>query len=350
MNYRRLGNTGLFVSELGFGTSTFGESWGAGIVEQKIATQMVKVSLDAGINFIDTADVYTHGDSETMLGQALRDLGVARHEIILATKVNGRMSQDDINAQGLSRHHIFHAVDASLKRLGTDYIDLYQAHSFDPFTPLEETLEAFDALVKSGKVRYIGFSNFPAWQTAKAITLQRERGLARPVSAQLFYSVVNRDVEYELAPMAESEGIGIVVWSPLASGFVTGKYKQGEKAKQGTRFADWAFGEFPLFNKTRGFEILDVLRPIAEGKNVSLAQLGLAWILTKSFVSSVLLGARRIEQLQDNLKCVDVHFDADELHAIDAVSTPEPRYPNWMLSTFTDAWRAKASGEGGSSC
>lgn len=336
MNYRKLGCTGLFISELGFGASTFGESWGAGIVDQKTATEMVKLCLDAGINFFDTADVYSYGASETMLGQALRDLGVARESIILATKVNGRMSQEDINAQGLSRHHILHAVDASLQRLGTDYIDLYQTHSFDPFTPLEETLKALDSLVQSGKVRYIGFCNYTGWQTAKALTLQQERGWARAVSTQLFYSVVNRDIEYELVPLAESERLGILTWSPLASGFVTGKYKRGQKPAKGTRFADWAFGEFPLFNKTRGFDILDVMRPIAESKGVSLAQLGLAWNLSKPFVASVLLGARKIEQLRENLKCTEVCLTAEERRAIDEISAPEPRYPQWMIGMFTD--------------
>lgn len=345
MNYRKLGQTGLFVSELAFGASTFGESWGAGIVDQSVATEMIKICLEAGINFFDTADVYSHGASESMLGKAIRELGVSRDRIILATKVNGRMSQEDINAQGLSRQHIFHAVEASLKRLGTDYIDLYQTHSWDAFTPLEETLEALDALVKSGKVRYVGLCNYTGWQTAKAVTLQKERRWARAVSTQLFYSVVNRDIEYELAPLAESEGIGILTWSPLASGFVTGKYKRDQKPAKGTRFADWAFGEFPIFNKTRGFDILDIMRPIADGKNVSLAQLGLAWNLSRPFVASVLLGARKIEQLTENLKCTDVKLTAEELQAIDEISRPEPRYPQWMIQMFTDQQRKEADRE-----
>jgi aryl-alcohol dehydrogenase-like predicted oxidoreductase len=316
---------------------TFGEGWGLGGVTQDEATTMVEKCLAAGVNFFDTADVYSKGVSETMLGVALQKLEASRSELVIATKVRGRMSDTDVNACGLSRHHIMNSIEGSLERLQTDYVDLYQVHGWDFHTPLEETLDALNDVVRSGMARYIGISNYAGWQIAKAVTIQRERGYAPFVSLQMFYAVVCRDLEYEVAPAAEDMGLGILPWSPLAGGFVTGKYPRGEKEHApGTRWADSLFGEFPLFDRERGYDILDVLKPIAEAKGVSMAQAGIAWLLTRPTVSSVIIGARRLPQLDDNLASVAVEFTQDELTALDDASRPLPRYPQWMISRLAD--------------
>jgi aryl-alcohol dehydrogenase-like predicted oxidoreductase len=338
MNYRPLGKTGLMVSELCLGTMTFGEMFGIGGVTQDEATQMVKNAWEAGINFIDTADLYTQGVSEIMVGKALKDLTIPRHAIILATKANGRMDPNDINAQGQSRHHLVHALESSLRRLGTDYIDLYQVHGWDGATPIEESLETLNDFVHTGKVRYLGLCNYAAWQVATALGVQKNKGLSRFITIQMFYSLVNRDLETELVPLAKYEGLGILPWSPLAGGFLSGKYKPGIEPVEG-RFKTSALGRFPFFDESRGYKILNVLQSMAEKKGATTAQLSLAWLLTRPQVSSVIIGAKRIEQLSDNLESGRVTFDDAELAELEQVSSQPIPYPQWMINRQADGRR-----------
>ncbi len=316
---------------------TFGDGWGLGGVEQEEATRMVEKCLVAGVNFFDTADVYTRGVSETMLAQALANLAVAREQVIVATKVRGRMSDTDVNCAGLSRHHILNSIENSLERLDMDYVDIYQVHGWDFHTPLEETLDALNDVVQSGMAHYIGISNFAAWQIAKAVTIQRERGYAPFISLQMFYSLVCRDLEIEVVPAAQDMGLGILPWSPLAGGFVSGKYPREQKEREpGTRWADSTFGEFPFFDREQGYDVLDVLKPIAESKGVTMAQAGLAWLLTRPMVSSIIIGARRMPHLDDNLASVNVEFTADELATLEKVGAPARRYPQWFITRMKD--------------
>lgn len=327
MKYQPLGNTGLYVSNLTMGTMTFARPKGPfadllGATGQELANKMVDMALDAGINIFDTANAYDFGYSEEMLGKALGD---RRKDVIIATKVFFPFSKN-INAMGLSRLAIMREVEASLKRLNTDYIDLYQVHSFDYTTPLEETLRALDDLVHQGKVRYIGLSNFAAWQIAKADGLARLLGTERFISVQAYYSLVGRELEHEIIPAIQDLGLGLLVWSPLAGGFLSGKYtRESEASGRRKNF------EFPPVNKEQGFQIIDVLKEIAESHNASVPQVALAWLLHKPAVTSVIIGARTEEQLVDNLKAADIELSPEEMARLDEVSAIPPQYPNWMM-------------------
>ena len=324
MHYRLLGNTGVYVSELCLGAMTFGTQWEAiGTLGQKEANALAHRSIDAGVNFFDTADVYSTGESEEILGRALTG---RRQGVVLATKVRGRMAPG-ANDVGLSRLHIIQAAEASLKRLGTDYIDLYQIHRNDPVTDLEETLAALTDLVRAGKVRYIGCSNLPAWQLMKAIGIARRRGLESFKATQSYYALVGRELEQETIPLIRDQNLGLLVWSPLAGGFLTGKFtRTGSGASKGRR----ATFDFPPVDKERGFDIIDALQPVAEAHGASIAQVALAWLLAKDVVTSVIIGARRMDQLEDNLASVDVQLTADEMAALDEVSRLPIAYPYWM--------------------
>lgn len=328
MRYRPLGPSGLLVSELCLGTMTFGGSdgiWGQiGQLGQDEADQLVRTALDAGINFVDTANVYAGGESERILGQSIRNLGVNRDDVVIATKVLGPMGEGP-NARGASRAHILAQAKASLQRLQMDHVDLYQIHGFDPLTPIAETLEALDILVKHGHVRYLGLSNWAAWQIVKAVGIAEARKLAPILSLQAYYTLVGRDLEREVVPMLRAEGLGLMVWSPLAGGFLSGKYAAGTNDGRRATF------DFPPVNLERGDAVIAAMRPIAEAKGVSVAQVALAWLLHQPVVTSVIVGAKRIEQLQDNIRSTEVALSAEDLAALDAVSTLPPEYPGWML-------------------
>jgi aryl-alcohol dehydrogenase-like predicted oxidoreductase len=330
MRYNNLGRTGLIVSELCLGTMTFGGGdagiWGKiGRLEQDEADALVKAAIDGGINFIDTANIYSDGRSEEILGQSLRNLGVQRNEVVVATKALGRI-HPGVNGAGGSRGHILAQVEESLKRLQTDHIDLYQIHGWDAATPIEETLGALDNLVQRGIVRYIGLSNWAAWQVAKAVGIAERKSFAPIASLQSYYTIAGRDLERDVIPMLKSEGVGLMVWSPLAGGFLSGKFtREGEG--EGRR----AIFDFPPVDKARGFDIIDVLREMAEAKGRSVAQLALAWLLYQPAVSTVIIGAKRPDQLADNLASVEVEFTPDELARLDAASKLAPEYPGWML-------------------
>lgn len=332
MRYQKLGNTGLFVSELCLGTMTFGGEegmWGKiGQLRQAEAEQLVGSALDAGINFIDTANVYSEGRSEEITGQALKNLKIPRENVVVATKVFGETGTAGVNSRGSSRYHIMGSVKESLRRLQLDHIDLYQLHGFDPATPIEETLSALDTLVQQGHVRYIGVSNWAAWQMAKALGIAERLGLSRFASLQAYYTIAGRDLERELVPMLQSEGLGLMVWSPLAGGLLSGKYRRDGEAEAGGRRL--AF-DFPPVDKARAFDCIDVMRVIAEAKGVSVAQIALAWLLHQPAVTSVIIGAKRAEQLQDNIAATAIRLSDDELRQLDAVSALPREYPGWML-------------------
>ena len=330
MRYRRLGHSGLFVSELCFGTMTFGGSddmWGhIGKLQQTEADDLLRTALDAGINFIDTANIYASGKSEQILGQSLKNLGVAREDVVIATKVFGQMGEGP-NARGASRGHIHDQVKASLARLRTDHIDLYQIHGFDQATPIAETLEALDALVRQGHVRYLGVSNWAAWQIVKAVGITEARRLAPIISLQAYYTLAGRDLEREIAPMLLSENVGLMVWSPLAGGFLSGKFDRDGKTAEGRRVTF----DFPPIDKDRAFAAIDVMRTIAAEKDCTVPQIALAWLLHQKVVTSVIVGAKRVDQLTDNVGSVDVSLSAEDLAALDAVTRLPAEYPGWML-------------------
>lgn len=331
MKYNTLGHTGLLVSELCLGTMTFAAGSGmwkpiAG-VEQKLADDIVRQSIDAGINFVDTADVYTNGESEKVLAQAIGNLGVARKDIVIATKAYGRTGPGR-NDVGASRGHIMDAVEASLKRLNTDYIDLYQIHAADSITPLEETMRALDTLVTQGKVRYIGCSNWYAWQIMKANGISELKNLAKMETLQAYYSIAGRDLEREIVPLLKDQRTGLLVWSPLAGGLLSGKYSRENQKPEDSRRS--AF-DFPIVDKERTWRILDVLRPIAQAHETSVAAVALAWVLAKPFVTSVIIGAKRVDQLQQNLSAVNLQLTEDDMLNLDEVSALPPEYPGWMI-------------------
>ena len=329
MKYNILGNTGLLVSELCLGTMTFGGRgfWTAiGELDQKSVDALVKRSIDGGINFIDTANVYSEGLSEEMTGRAIRNLGLNRKELILATKVRGKMG-DAPNQTGLSRSHIIQQVEESLQRMQTDYIDLYQIHGFDPFTPLEETLRALEDIVRAGKVRYIGCSNLSAWHLMKALAYSSYNNLSRFVSLQAYYTIAGRDLEREIIPLLKDQSVGLMVWSPLAGGLLSGKFKREGKGPEDARRVIF---DFPPVNKERAFNILDVMHPMAEKKGISVARLALAWLLHQEAVTTVIIGAKKMEQLEDNLGSVNVTFTEGELAKLDEVSQLPKEYPGWM--------------------
>lgn len=334
MEYTRLGDTGLVVSRLAFGAMTFGSAQGrmAAVhkVDQQLANELTAAALDAGINLFNTADAYAGGESERMLAQAL---GNRRKDVIIVTKVGFRTGPAIVH-QGLSRHHIFASLEQSLARLRTDYIDLYIAHRLDPFTPVEETLQALEDAVRQGKVRYIGFSNWPAWLAAKAIGLQQGRGWNRFRAAELYYSLVGRDVEHELIPLLDDAGIGMLVWSPLAGGFLTGKYTRDNPAGDGGRLS--GFDVLPV-DREKGYDLLDAMHPIATARQTSLPALAIAWLLGKPAVASVLVGASKMSQLTDNIGAIFVKLDAEEMKKLDSLTEPPAIYPNWFNRNIYDA-------------
>ncbi|WP_141431801.1 aldo/keto reductase [Bacillus sp. 03113] len=331
MKYTLLGNTGLVVSKLAFGTMTFGSGNIPSVykVNQNDAKAMVDRALALGINFFDTADAYADGQSEIMLGKLLKE---HRHEVIISTKVGMRIGRGLIQT-GLSRKHLMDSCEASLKRLGTDTIDLYIVHKTDPLTPLEETLEALNDLVRSGKVRYIGYSNWPAWMAAKALQMQKDHGWAQFITSQMYYSLVGRDIEHEVAPFLKASGVGLMVWSPLASGFLSGKYNRDNLTNPNNRLSGFDF--IPL-NKEWGFQVVDKLREIADSHGASPAQVSLSWLLAQSHVSTVLLGSSNIKQLEDNLKAVNLSLCSEELTVLDDLTRPAALYPNWFTEALLD--------------
>lgn len=336
MQYNRFGSTGLIVSELCLGAMTFGTKPGrfgaiAGL-DQAASTALVRQALDAGINMIDTANVYTTGQSEEFTGQALRDLGIKRSDVIVATKAMGSMGKGH-NDAGISRHHLMDQVDASLKRLGMDHIDLYQIHGWDSQTPMEEALRTLDDIVRSGRVRYIGVSNWAAWQIMKALGLSERLGLEKFASLQAYYTVAGRDLEREIVPMLRSEGVGLMVWSPLAGGFLSGKYRRGDDDRSQGEGRRAAF-DFPPVNMDRGYDLIEAMRGMAEsrGAGASVAQIALAWLLYQPVVSTVIVGAKREDQLADNIAACDIRLTAAELAELDRLSALPPEYPGWMFA------------------
>ena len=339
MRHHSLGRTGLFVSELCLGTMTFGGSGGMwaqiGELQQAEAERLVGQAIDAGINFIDTADVYAGGASEQITGQALRNLKVPRERVVVATKVFGETGPG-ANERGNSRGHIQDGVKASLKRLQLDHIDLYQIHGFDPATPIEETVRALDQLVRQGHVRYVGVSNWAAWQIVKALGVAERLGLSRFESLQAYYTVAGRDLERELVPMLASEGLGLMVWSPLAGGLLSGKFGRDQPGEAGDRRTKF---DFPPVQRERAWDCVDAMRPIAQAHGVSVAQIALAWLLHQPQVSSVIIGAKRPEQLADNLAATQVVLSAADLAALDEVSRLPAEYPGWMFERQGEARR-----------
>jgi aryl-alcohol dehydrogenase-like predicted oxidoreductase len=330
MRYNKLGRTGLYVSELCLGTMTFGGQgmWTAiGQLDQSASEALVKTAVDAGINFIDTANVYSEGLSEEITGRALRNLGIARDQVVIATKAMGPMGAGP-NDRGTSRYHIMNQVEASLKRLQVDHIDLYQLHGWDEATPIEESLRALDNLVQRGLVRYIGVSNWAAWAIMKALGTSERLGLARFESLQAYYTVAGRDLEREIAPMLKAEGVGLMVWSPLAGGLLSGKYSRADEQGDGGRRAKF---DFPPVDRDRAYDVIDAMRPMAEARGVSVAQIALAWLLHQPVVSTVIVGAKRVDQLADNIAATQVELSADDLATLDEVSSLPAEYPGWML-------------------
>jgi aryl-alcohol dehydrogenase-like predicted oxidoreductase len=331
MRYNLLGRTGLYVSELCLGAMTFGGKgfWEVvGKLGDKEVETLVGTALDAGVNFIDTADVYSEGESEKLVGGALRALGRPRDQVVVATKVRGRTGPG-VNQIGLSRGHILDGIDASLRRLGLDHVDLYQIHGFDPSTPIEETVRALDAVVRSGKARYVGFSNLSAWLAMKAIDYAEAHDLARFQSAQVYYSIAGRDIEREIVPMARAEGVAILPWSPLAGGLLSGKFDP--EAKSGPEGARRSSFDFPPVDRARLPRVLGALRTVAEATGVSVARIALAWQLTRPFVTSIIIGAKTRDQLVDNLAAADVKLSAEHVKLLDDASALPPEYPGWML-------------------
>ncbi len=335
MEYRQLGQSGLRVSVLTLGTMTVGGVGAyakAGAVDTAGARRYLDLALDAGVNLVDTADHYSYGAAEEIVGQAISG---RRTHLLLATKARMAMG-DGPNDAGLSRHHLIRACEASLRRLGTDYIDLYQVHEWDGQTPLEETLEALDTLVRSGKVRYIGCSNYAGWQLLKALSTSDRRGYQRFISQQIHYSLQTREAEYELIPAGLDQGLGVLVWSPLAGGLLSGKYRRGQSAPEGTRhLAGW--NEPPVRNESQLYDIVEVLVAIATTRGVTPAQVALAWLLRRPAVVSVVIGARTEAQLVENLGAAELRLSEEEQARLDSVSAPPLLYPYWhQLATASD--------------
>ncbi len=331
MEYRLLGNTGLKVSALSFGVMTFGGEGAfkdAGNTQVDEAKQFVDVCIDAGVNLFDTADIYSFGKSEEILGKAL---GKKRDQVLVATKLHAGMSED-VNDIGQSRHHIVRACEASLKRLGTDYIDLYQIHGFDGLTSIEHTVRALDDLVRAGKVRYIGCSNLSAWHLMKSLAISDKKNLERYVSLQAYYNLVARELEYELIPLCQEEGAGILVWGPLAGGLLSGKYQRNQQADPNTRRASW--GDYGDLDIEHGFNVVDVVLEIAQAHKVSASQVSLNWLLKKPGVTSLIIGARKIAQLNDNLSTTQWSLTPDEVARLDKVSQTRVPYPYWHQIKF----------------
>jgi aryl-alcohol dehydrogenase-like predicted oxidoreductase len=296
-------------------------------VDQAGADELIKTSVESGVNFIDTADVYSEGHSERILGQSLKNLNIARKDIVIATKAYGRMGPGK-NDVGASRGHLMDAIDGSLRRLQMDYVDLYQIHATDLYTPIEETLRALDTLVRQGKVRYVGCSNWQAWRLMKALGISEHKNLVKYDTLQAYYSIAGRDLEREIVPLLEDQKTGLLVWSPLAGGLLSGKFTRENQKPEGSRRSGF---DFPIVDKERTWKILDVLIPMAKERGVSVATLALAWVLAKPFVTSVIIGAKRLDQLNDNLAAAELKLDASEMKKLDEVSALPPEYPGWMI-------------------
>ncbi|MGC1304110.1 MAG: aldo/keto reductase [Caulobacteraceae bacterium] len=331
MNYKQLGRTGLFVSEICLGAMTFGGDGGIwkaiGSLQQAEVDAVIGRALAAGVNFIDTADVYSFGQSERLVGQALKNLGVARKDVVIATKVYSQMGPGP-NDRGASRGHIMDSIHASLERLQTDHVDLYQIHGNDTVTPVEETLRALDDLTRQGLVRYIGVSNWAAWKIAKALGLSEARNQVRFETLQAYYSIAGRDLERELVPMLSEEKLGLMVWSPLAGGLLSGKFGPGAETPEGARRVSF---DFPPVNKDRAWACVAAMREVGAAHGVSVARVALAWLLAKPHVMSVIIGAKTVEQLDDNLAAAELTLTAEEIARLDEVSALPPEYPGWML-------------------
>jgi aryl-alcohol dehydrogenase-like predicted oxidoreductase len=330
MRYRPLGRTGLFVSELCLGTMTFGGKgfWEAiGKLTASEAEALIGTALDGGVNFIDTADVYSEGEAERYTGAALAALGRPRDQIIVATKVRGRTGPGP-NQVGLSRSHIMASIEDSLRRLKLDFIDLYQIHGADLDTPMEETVRALDDVVRSGKARYVGYCNLPAWQAMKAIAYADTHNLSRFVSAQMYYSIAGRDIEREVVPLARDQGLAVLPWSPLAGGLLSGKFDLEKPGPEGARRTTY---DFPPVNRVRTKTVLSVLRTVAGTTGVSVARVALAWLLTRPFITSVIIGAKTREQLVDNLAASDIVLSTEHVAQLDAASALPSEYPGWMV-------------------
>jgi aryl-alcohol dehydrogenase-like predicted oxidoreductase len=331
MRYQPFGKTGLFVSELCLGAMTFGGGTGLyaaiGSLGAKEVEDLVGTAFDAGVNFLDTADVYSEGESERLLGGALKALKREREQFVVATKVRGRVGPG-VNEVGLSRAHILASIDKSLTRLGLDHVDLYQIHGFDPVTPIEDTVRTLDDVVRSGKARYVGFSNLPAWVASKAITFADQNGLARFQSAQVYYSIAGRDIEREIAPMCMAESVAVLPWSPLAGGLLSGKFDPDKKGPADARRATF---DFPPVNQERLPRVLEALRKVAEATGTSVARVALAWQLTRPFVTSIIIGAKRKDQLVDNLAATELRLSPEHVTLLDQASALPPEYPGWMV-------------------
>jgi len=345
MRYNRLGHSGLIVSELCLGAMTFGTRPGRfgtiGGLDQEASTALVKQAFDAGVNFIDTANVYTEGQSEEFVGGAMRALGLPRSQAIVATKATGGMGPGKMDS-GFSKKHLLDQIDASLARLQLDYVDLYQIHAWDPLTPMEEALRALEDIVRSGRARYIGVSNWAGWQIAKALGIQERRGWDTFASLQAYYTVAGRDLERDLAPLLKSEGVGLMVWSPLAGGLLSGKYKlgaDGEIEGEGRR----AGFDFPVVDKARAMALVEAMRPMANAKGVSVAGIALAWLLHQEVVSTVIVGAKRAEQLSENLAASEIELTAGELTSLADLSALPREYPGWMFDMQGQYYADKVS-------
>jgi aryl-alcohol dehydrogenase-like predicted oxidoreductase len=332
MKYNYLGGTGLLVSDICFGTMTFGGKgyWEAiGSLQQNEVNELMKTVVDSGINFIDTANVYSYGESERLLGQSIIDLNLNRHNLVIATKVRGNMG-DGVNNIGLSRYHIFQSVDESLKRLQLDHIDILYVHGVDARTPVEETMRALNDVVLTGKVRYIACCNWPAWMVMKAQGIADKNGWNKFIGLQYFYSLAARDIEREIVPLAADQHLGIMPWSPLAGGFLSGKFtretpKPGDSRRGGDSF------DFPPIDKEKSYDIIDVISAIGKTYNVSAAQVALAWVRMQPGITSTIIGAKRTDQLLDNIKSTELTLSADDLQKIDEVSALPKEYPQWMV-------------------
>jgi aryl-alcohol dehydrogenase-like predicted oxidoreductase len=330
MKYKFLGNTGVLVSELCFGTMTFGGEgyWEViGTLQQEEGSALVKTALDAGINFFDTANVYAYGKSETILGQAFKSLGVKRSEVVIATKARGRMAPG-ANQIGLSRLHIMDSVDESLARLGTDHIDIFYIHGVDAETALEETMRGLEDIVRSGKVRYLGVSNHAAWQIMKANGIAEKNGWTKFVACQHYYTIAGRELERELIPMMKDQHLALMPWSPLAGGFLSGKFRRDNQTSGDNRRDNF---DFPPIDKEKAYDIIDVIEPIAEAHGVSVAQISLSWLLHQKAVTSVIIGAKRPEQLLDNIAATSVVLNEEDLTKLNEISALKSEYPQWMF-------------------
>ena len=331
MKYNYIGETGLMVSELCLGTMTFGGQnagvWdNIGKLQQQEVNALIKAATEAGINFIDTANVYSYGQSEQLLGQALKDLSIPRDQVVIATKVLGKMEERP-NSLGLSRYNVFNSVDASLKRLQLDYMDILYVHGVDPKTSLENIVQTLNDVVASGKVRYIAICNWPAWMVAKAQTIAKYKGLQSFIGLQYYYSAVSRDIEHELVPMAKHHDLAIFPWSPLAGGFLTGKFTR-KQSSSGSRRDVF---DFPPINKEKAYDLVDVLQDIATQHKATVAQVALAWVRQQPGVTSTIIGAKTVKQLHDNIQSTNIQLSAEDLKKIDEISPLPLQYPGWMV-------------------